>query len=716
MSKSGTFFSLILLFVISFSSCRDKSASKIEQGSSNPEAKNAYASFMELLENDSIINDSLLKIQYTKALSLLETEGQLLLDRKMGEYYYNNEIPDTALIYFRKGLELARKVKHTYYTAVFHLACGSVYTFISDFEPALIELKAAYNISSTIDSLNLQIRTSRNLGNVYWNIGNYDLALDYYLISLEISQKANNQLGIASALNNIGNVYQEVKNYDRAIDYYKRSEMIAESEDFSRVIAITNNNLGDVFSIKGKYDSALIYFKKALDEVKKVESRFDAGIYIGNLADLYLKTDSLEKSKEYFFESLHYAEGTGDKTGIASCNLGLAEVHLKDNNPTLAEEFLLKGIKVSEEIGSLKLMEYGYRLYSSFYFQKGDYPNSHFFLSRQMFIKDSIYSLENGENVARLENQYKEVQSIKQIELLKEKQKSFLYLSVLGFSAFLIISLLIYTAYRQKNKSNKLLKEKNLEIEASRLILEEKNQQLISSQDQLSRINKGKDIFLTVISHDLKNPLSSIRGFTELLLRSYDSFTDEQRKNFLVEVFNSIENLSLLINNILFWAKSQTNGLHFKTSTFNLNKRIEENISIYLLMLSNKQIHVENTVSDSLNVVSDSNVFDMIFRNILSNALKFTPEKGNISIHCEQTGSKIKISVSDSGKGIPEDKIKVILDQKESYSTDGTGKEHGTGLGLGLIQWFLEQTGESFEIESKLNQGTTIRFTLSAAN
>jgi signal transduction histidine kinase len=712
MPKSRIYILLFLLFLVFHSSCKRNEKITITQISSNPIAQEAFNAFLKSVKDKPGTNDSLVHFNFSNAKSLLDNTGLLLLYRKMGEYFYDNEISDSALLYFQAGLKIAKDIKNTYYTSVFHMMNGSVYTFKSDFEPALAELKTAYNLSITIDSVRLQIRTSRNLGNVYWNMGNYDLALEYYFISLNISQKVNNKLGIASALNNIGNVYQEVKNYDRAIEYYKQSEDIAEKEDFARVLAISNNNLGDVFSIKGEYDSALFYFKKALKELKKADSRFDAGIYTGNIADLYLKTDSIEKSKQYFFESLSYATVTGDKTGIASCNLGLADLHLHEKKPELALNYLKTGTKISEEIGSLKLMDYAYKLSSTYYLQKNDYLNAHLFLTRQMAIKDSIYSLENGENVARLENQYKEVKSIKEIELLKERQKGFLYLIILAFSAFVTISLLIFIALRQKTRSNLILREKNLQIEASREILEEKNQQLIKSQEQLSKINKGKDDFLTIISHDLKNPLSSIRGFTELLIRNYESLSDEMRKTFLTEVFDSIERISLLINNILFWVKSQIDGINFKPEKFNLCKRIDENISIYQLMISNKGIDVENKIPNDINVLADINIFDMILRNILSNSLKFTDAKGKIVILCKAYKEKVKLTISDNGIGIPEDKLKIILSSKQQFSTAGTRHEQGTGLGLGLAYRFIEQTGGNFEIDSQPGKGTTISFNL----
>ncbi len=716
MLKPGIYLIAFLLPFLVFSSCRNKSINTSNLISTNQEAIAAFDSLTALLDSELPASNAEIAYHFNKSELLLKRGEQLILYRKMGEYFYEKEIPDSAMVYFRKGLEIAKSVKNPYYISVFHLMCGSVHSFVSDFEPALIELKEAYSISLTLDSLRLQIRSARNLGNAYYHIGNYDMALDYYFISLEISNKSGNSLGVASALNNIGNVYQEIKNYDRALEYYKRSEKMALDEGFDRIIAIASNNLGEVYSLKGQYDSALVYLEKSLEQVKKVNSRFDEGIFMGNIADLYLKVDSLDQAEKYFQESLKYALETGDKTGISLCNLGLADIQLHYKDPAKASIFLKTGTEISEEIGSLKLMEYAYKLYSALYLQMNDLRNSHLFLTRQMAVKDSVYSLENGENVAKLESQYREVQNSRKIELLKEKQKSYLILTLVIITASIIIFILVFLAYRQKTKSNSLLQEKNLQIEASKKILEEKHQQLIKSQEQLKALNIGKDDFLTIISHDLKNPLSSIRGFTELLIRSYDSLSDEQRKTFLNEVFGSIERMSLLINNVLYWVRSQTESIKYKPLNFDLHKKVEENISIYRLMLENKEIQIENLVPAGIAVFADVNVFDMILRNLISNALKFTPSKGKISLGCEQAEKTVTLSITDNGIGIPEEKLKLILERQEHYSTVGTSHEQGTGLGLGLVNKFILQTGGSFLIKSEPGKGSVMSFSLDRSN
>jgi signal transduction histidine kinase len=714
MLKSGIYLSLlfILTLVLFGSSCEGHKAVVTGEESMSPQGRQAYDSFLNSVKENSSVYNPLIYNNFRKAESLLKKDGQLLLYSKMGEYFFKNDAADSALQYFSRGLDMANSAGNSFYISYFHLKSGEALNFLSDYEPALVELKLAYSLSLSLDSVQLQINSARNLGNVYWNKGDFDLALTYYFNSLDISRKAGNMEGVAAALSNIGIIYQEIRDFEKALDYYKQSEKVAETNHFTRLLSSAYNNVGDAYMAEGIYDSALFYFQKSLAHFTIDDTKFSVGIYLGNIAEVYLKTDSLEKARKYFLESLKYASEISDKIGIANCNLGLADVNLHENNLSEAFGYLINGTKISEELGSFKHLDYSYNLNSIYYLQKKDLSTSYKYLEKQLEVRDTFSFRESGENVARLENRYREVQNLREIEILKEKQKDFISLLILGFTAFIIIVIVIYIAYRQKAKSNLLLNEKNLQIETSNRNLEEQRQQLINSQEKLRRINQGKDVFLTIISHDLKNPLSAVRGFTELLVKNYDSLTDDKRKLFLNEVFDSIERITLLINNVLYWVKSQTAEIQMSPASFNLNKRIADNTALYSLMMHKKDISISYNVPDDIIVFTDMNVFDMILRNILSNALKFTPSKGKILITAEHLGQKIKISVADNGVGIPHDKLKIILGRTQQYSTAGTNHEQGTGLGLDLTFRFIDQIGGTFEIISEPGKGTAISFTL----
>jgi two-component system, sensor histidine kinase and response regulator len=715
MLKEKAMLYFFLLFSLFFACCGDKNNNSEDKSGIIP-PNEILKNFTALINGPDTLSDFLLNSTFNSSMTMLTKEDQLLLLEGMGEYFYKKEKPDTALKYYKDGLKLSNNLDDTYFQSVFHLLIGRTYTFISEFNIALEELRTAYDLSISLDSTLLLIRTARNLGNAYSGLGIYDKALDYYYISNDASEKVNNKNGIASALNNIGSVYKEVKDFDKAIEFSKKASKIAEAEGLDRIVAASSNNIGNIFSLRKMYDSAMIYFQQDLVIERRLNSKYNIGISLGKIADVYMKTGYLDKAGEYFNESFKNASEIGDKTGMATACLGLAESLIIGNKLNKAEVYLSNGFELSKEIGSLRLLDISYGLYSDYYYKKKDYKSAHKYLTLNTSIKDSINSMENVANVARHENQYKVTQKELEILRLKQKQKNYFQFLLIGFITFFVISIIIIYSYRQKIKTNRILSKKNLEIQNSKNELEKKHIELLKSQEKLKKIDEGKDDFLSLISHDLKNPLSAIRGFAELMINSYDELTDEQRKKFLKEIFDSIERLSLLINNILLWVKSQAKGLNILPVEFNLNKRVNDNIAIYSITATDKEIKIINSVSPEIMVLCDINIFDMVIRNLLSNALKFTHKKGSILISTEKTGLMVRLLIKDNGIGIPQDKIELILDRQKNYTTIGTLHEQGTGLGLGLVTEFIHKIGGRFDIISQPGKGTTVLFEIPSAD
>ena len=516
-------------------------------------------------------------------------------------------------------------------------------------------------------------------------------------------------------LEKTGDYYYKKEKPDSALKYLKKGLELSKSLNNRYFQCVFHLLTGQTYTFISEFDHALEELTRAYDLSISLDST-DLIINTSlNLGNAYLGLGLYDKARDYFNESFKNALETGDKTGMATSCLGLAESYIIGNDLNKVEPYLSKGFELSKEIGSLQLFDISYRLYSDYYSKKGEYKTAHKYLSLDLSIKDSVNSLQNAANVARHDNQYKVTQKELEIIRLKEKQKNYIEFLVLGLITFIITSIIVFTSYRQKIKTNKILSRKNLEILNSKNELEEQHKVLLVSQEKLKKIDEGKDDFLSVISHDLKNPLSAIRGFMELMIRSYDELSDEQKKKFLKEIFYSVERLGLLINNILLWVKSQAKGINIQAVEFNPGKRINDNIAIYSITAAEKEIKINNMVNPDLRILTDLNIFDMIIRNLLSNALKFTDKKGIILISAEKAGKMVRFSIKDNGIGIPQDKIELILDQQKNYSTIGTFHEQGTGLGLGLVTEFMHKIGGRFYIFSQPGQGTTVVFEFPSA-
>ncbi len=281
------------------------------------------------------------------------------------------------------------------------------------------------------------------------------------------------------------------------------------------------------------------------------------------------------------------------------------------------------------------------------------------------------------------------------------------HLIIIVISVILIILILIVISLYNANRKNSALAEKNHQLELQQKILLEKSAKLTLAKEKLEEIVEGKDQFLTIISHDLRNPITAIRGFVELLLKQYDTFPDEKKKMFLKEILESVEKLSLLLTNILFWERSETMGIKNHPRMFNLVRRIKTNISLYSTIANDQEIKMHNNIPGDMQVFADEGLFDTLIRNLISNSLKFTEKGGEITFTAEIFHNQVNLKISDTGIGMDNEKIKQILQPLNKTGSLGTHKKKGKGLGLKVVRKIVSLTGGDFSIESNKDRGST---------
>jgi len=254
---------------------------------------------------------------------------------------------------------------------------------------------------------------------------------------------------------------------------------------------------------------------------------------------------------------------------------------------------------------------------------------------------------------------------------------------------------------RQKEIENKLLQQKT-EIEIQR--------------DELKKLNDTKNKFFSIISHDLRNPYNSILGFSGLILEKPNDITPDKQIQYIELIQKSATYGSHLLENLLRWAQTQTGNISFNPELIDINEIIKANCHLESYTIIKKDIDLQIPEEDKeIITFADRNMADSIMRNLLTNALKFTPVGGMISI-LDETRDKdfVTISVSDSGVGIPEKDLPKLLNLGEFYTTQGTSEERGTGLGLIIINEFIQKHGGKLTIESNVGKGSKFSFTLPA--
>lgn len=282
------------------------------------------------------------------------------------------------------------------------------------------------------------------------------------------------------------------------------------------------------------------------------------------------------------------------------------------------------------------------------------------------------------------------------------------YIIYLGL---IILSIVLFIKMRERKLKHdkKILEQKVLE---RTLQIEEQNQLIVSKNQELKELNTTKDKFFSIIGHDLGNQFNIIVGFSEILISNLKRLDASKIEYHLTNIYNSSRHANELLENLLTWAKMQTKTINFHPEVLNVHSKIIESIDLLEGAYTKKNIEITVVANNKIQIFADANMFSTVFRNILANAIKFTPENGSISIHTKRKEGFCEISVQDSGVGISEENIQKIFRIDSNHSTLGTKGEKGTGLGLVLCKEFIEKHHGKIWVESELGKGSQFTFTL----
>jgi len=269
-----------------------------------------------------------------------------------------------------------------------------------------------------------------------------------------------------------------------------------------------------------------------------------------------------------------------------------------------------------------------------------------------------------------------------------------------------------------KQKNDLLILEQNTKLEEALLKLTKQNERINNQAKLLQTINVTKDTMFSIIGHDLRGPVGNVKNALDIIIEEYDDLSSNEIYNFIDALRESADSVFNLLANLLYWAKSQSGKIEYRPENILLNDIIEENVMLFTSALSKKSINLHYSPKTEYFLFADENMIDAIVRNVLSNAIKFTFENGNIHINIEECLFKgenaIKFSIIDDGIGIKKADVPKVLDSEEHFSTYGTNNEKGSGLGLILCNEFIIKHEGKMLMESTKYKGTIFSFTLPA--
>ena len=235
---------------------------------------------------------------------------------------------------------------------------------------------------------------------------------------------------------------------------------------------------------------------------------------------------------------------------------------------------------------------------------------------------------------------------------------------------------------------------------------------LQESENKLKEANASKDKFFSIIAHDLRNPFNAVIGFSNLLRENISDFDLNEISEYIGYINDSAINAYTLLGNLLDWARSQTNSIQFKPEAVNIGDVITSTFVILSGEATKKNISISSSIPPESIVLADSNMISTVFRNLISNAIKFTPTGGAINIYSNIIDGLCEFTVEDNGVGIQQKDIEKLFRIDTKVYTKGTAEESGTGLGLILCKEFIEKNSGTIHVESEPGKGSKFIVTL----
>lgn len=549
----------------------------------------------------------------------------------------------------------------------------------------------------------------------YIGIANFHLskskeAIAGYIEGLKLS--TNDPDYSAELLANIGLVHDEINHFSEAIAYFRKALKINQTIGDTVSMAIDYDYLGASYARLKMPDSALVNYHRALYLFKTIGKEDRYAVSLSNTASVFCNyPDSLTKALTYFNMAWNKFQELGWEHYEAEIQQGIANVLSKQGKYDQAISTFQKSIQLAHLYKrELLLKKTIYKDMAETYQKKGDYQlamETHILYS---LYTDSVTETERFEQIGHLEKQYEtekkehEIlhlqarQDLTDIQLRKNKQ-----LKLLGYVTALLLLLFILfilKKYFDKIKLNQLLEEKNRKIELS--------------EQELRLLNASMNKFFSIIAHDLKNPLHTVMGFSHLLTNNYEQFSEIERRKFATDIYKSTNNIFRLLENLLQWSKSQTGRLNFSPVETELARLLENSASVLRPMAEQKKIQMTFNCCEDLKVYADPLMIETVLRNLINNAIKFTPDNGSIGIAVERVENKVRINVSDTGVGISEEDIQNLFQIDSKVKRKGTNNEDGSGLGLILCNEFVSKNNGRLWVESVQGKGSSFNFTVPA--
>lgn len=540
-----------------------------------------------------------------------------------------------------------------------------------------------------------KLKDGFKIGNSYIGIGicydktsDFENALNNYFKGLAAYESVGNVKKEAGTLKNIGNTYRILKSYEKSYNFFGQALQKYGYVNDSAGLSSVSNDLGLLYLDQEKQDTAIRYFTTVITTYKKYAVKEVYAYALNNLGLAWSKKNDFKKSYSYYSASLEAMKKMGNDYGLALVVNNIGNLLIRQKKYAEALDFSKEGLATANKVQSKETIANSYENLATCYRELKEYQKSNDYFDKLLALRDTIFREESAKSYAEMESRYQNEKKQKEIILLKKdnaikdlditnqrRTRTFLLFTLVFIFA---IAIVIYRSYSVKNKLNNKLNMAN---------------------EKLNEANQSKTKLLSIISHDLRTPVSSLFNFLHLQKSSPGRLSAEQQEKFNRQINSAAENVLTTMEDLLIWSKSQMEKFEPVMETVDLDSFCDEIMNMNVTAAANKNIELTKSCKEQLTIFTDPNFLKISVRNLVGNAIKFTPPGGSVQLIIQKAEDTVSIIVKDTGGGIAEEYLPNIF-------TWNSIRSDSSGLGLRLAKEFTEKLNGTISVRSQPGKGT----------
>lgn len=542
------------------------------------------------------------------------------------------------------------------------------------------------------------------LGTVFGD-GRIDQAIMYFLENASLYEKQGKHLEYSIICFEIALIQQRARNFIEAEKYYQQSLTYGKDSLDHRVVIGCYNGLALINRERALYDEATKEFKKALTVARVNHDTAWIGILNGNIGSIFYRKESYDSSLYYYFKNLAFIKNVSEIENEIETYINIGKTYLKKKNVKTSRAYLDSALQIISD-RKIKFSDFFnpmdelYETYALLYAETGNHKKAFEYYQKYHQVTKEKQLQVDSKRLAQLQSAHEFKQKQTYLDLLEDvnaANKTIIQQQNYALFAFIIVVLLLsafailaYRISQQRKKLNAKLNKANLDLE---------------------RLNQTKDKLFSVIGHDLRSPITNLSLMIGMLKKG--EIKQEEFNELLDKLQQQVESTRSIINNLLQWAKTEMSGSRFET------QKIPVEYAGHVLRqfteeAKKKDIRLSFDLPENLSVMADKDQLEIILRNLIGNAVKFTHRNGTIQLTAEEAGSITKLIIRDNGIGIAEEDMKNLFKPGRHISRPGTENEKGTGIGLFITREMITNNAGSITAESERDKGTAFIISLPA--